>query len=117
MKLKEKIYPLIEMGIKAATSLLPGPFSAVFDVVFDNVKESTLAKRAEQWKKEVITRLENLEMEYDALINNDTFATSLIKTSEMAIKTESDEKGAILASPARGGAERSEAEGSTFIVT
>ncbi len=87
----------MEIGIKTASGFLPGPVSAAFNAIVDGVKESILTKRAEKWKQEVISRLEKLEMEYESLINNDAFATSLIKTSEIAIKTESDEKRAMLA--------------------
>lgn len=97
MKAKEKVFSLLEIATKTAVGFLPSPFSAAFDAIYDGVKESVLAKRAEKWKQEVIKRLEKLEMEYDSLINNETFATSLMKSSEIAIKTESDDKRAILA--------------------
>lgn len=97
MKVKERIRSLIEIGAKTALSLLPTPLSAAFDAIYDNVKESVLTKRAEKWKNDVVSRLEKLEMEYESLINSETFATTLIKASELAIKTESDEKRTMLA--------------------
>ena len=97
MKTKKRIYSLIEIGTKTAAGFLPGPISAAFNAVCDNVKESVLNKRAEKWKNDVVTRLEKLEVDYGTLVNNPSFATALIKTSELAIKTESDEKRKTLA--------------------
>lgn len=97
MKIAERLYSFLEIGLKTTSGFLPGPISAAFNAVYDDVKESVLAKRAEKWKQEVISRLEKLEIEYESLINSDAFATSLIKTSEIAIKTESDEKRTMLA--------------------
>lgn len=97
MKIGEKIFSLIEIGAKTAAGFLPAPVSAAFNAVYDNVKSGVLNTRAEKWKSDVISRLEKLEAEYDAVINNESFATALIKTSELAIKTESDEKRQMLA--------------------
>lgn len=97
MKTKDKILAFTEIGIKTAFGFLPSPISAAFNVVYDNVKQSILMKRVEKWQTEVISRLERLEKDYDSLINSEVFATSLIKTSELAIKTESDEKRNMLA--------------------
>ena len=97
MKIGEKIYKLIEVGAKTGVGFLPGPISAAFNAVYDNAKSGVLNARAEKWKSDVVSRLEKLEAEYDAVVNNESFATALIKTSELAIKTESDEKRQILA--------------------
>lgn len=97
METKEKIHSLIEIGVKTAVGFLPSPISAAFNAVCENVKESVLNKRSEKWKSDVISRLEKLETSYESLINNHSFATALIKTSELAIKTESDEKRQLLA--------------------
>lgn len=98
MKLKKrKLYKLIEIGTKTAAGFLPGPISAAFNALYDSVKESVLNKRAEKWKVDVILRLEKLEADFESLISNPTFATALIKTSELAVKTESDEKRQLLA--------------------
>ena len=97
MKIGEKIYTLIEIGAKTAAGFLPGPVSSAFNTVYDNVKSGVLNARAEKWKSDVISRLEKLEAEYDAVVNNESFATALIKTSELAVKTESDEKRQLLA--------------------
>lgn len=97
MKIGEKLYTLIEIGAKTAAGFLPGPVSAAFNAIYDNVKSGVLNARAEKWKLDVISRLEKLEAEYDSVVNNESFATALIKTSELAIKTESDEKRQMLA--------------------
>lgn len=97
MKIGDKLHALMEIGLKTASGFLPGPASAAFNAVYDNVKSGVLTKRAEKWKEEVVARLEKLESDYDSLVNNESFATALIKTSELAVKTESDEKRKLLA--------------------
>ena len=97
MEVNNKIYSLIEIGFKTAVGFLPGAISAAFNAVYDNIKTNILSQRAEKWKKEVIDRLGRLETNYDELVSNNTFATTLIRTSELAIKTELDEKRQMLA--------------------
>lgn len=97
MKNKNKVNSLIDIGTKTVLGFLPGPISAAFAALIDNVKESVLQKRYEKWKEEVISRIEKMEAKYEEVINNSSFATALIKASELAIKTESDEKRKMLA--------------------
>ena len=97
METKRAIQMLIETGVKSVVGLLPNPASVIFNSVYDSVKDSVLNKRAEKWKSEVISRLEKLESDYEKLINDDNFASALIRTSELAIKTKSDEKRKLLA--------------------
>ncbi len=97
MEISKKIYSLIEIGIKTAVSLLPAPFSAAFNGIWDAIKTNVLDERAEKWKAEVITRLEKVEGDYDSFIKNQAVATFLLKASESAVKTGSDEKRQMLA--------------------
>lgn len=97
MTVKERVYQLVEVGFKTVTGILPGPFSAAINAVYDGIKSNVLSKRAEKWSEDVIKRLEKLEEDYENLINSDAFATSFIKATELAIKTESDEKRQLLA--------------------
>ena len=97
MKTKDRIFELMEIGFKIGTGFFPGPVSAAFNAFYDAFKNGILSERAEKWKKDVIERLEKLETEYDLLINNESFASALIRTSELAIKTESNEKREMLA--------------------
>lgn len=97
MKCKDKIYQLIETGAKIGMGFLPSPISNAFNVLVDNVRDGVLSRRTEKWKEDVITRLNQLESDYENLINSESFATAVIKTSEIAVKTESEEKRQILA--------------------
>lgn len=96
MEISKKIKDLMEIGIKTGVGFLPGPISAAFNAIYDNVRNNVLDKRAEKWKEDVVTRLAKLEADYETIINSESFATALIKTSELAIKTESDDKRRLL---------------------
>ena len=97
MKANSKVNALIDIGAKTVLGFLPGPVSAAFAAIVDNVRESVLEKRLLKWKEDVVGRIEELEAKIEELVSNSSFATALIKTSELAIKTESDEKRKILA--------------------
>lgn len=97
MKIGQKFNSLIDIGVKTGMSVLPPPFSALFTAVYENTKESVLDKRAEKWKEQVIARLSKLENDYEELISSEAFATALLKTSEIAVKTESEKKRELLA--------------------
>lgn len=97
MKVKEKINSLVEIGVKTALGFIPSPVSACFNAVYDDVKNNVLLNRLEKWKDDIVSRLEKVENDYQDLISNESFATTLIKTSELAVKTGSDEKRQLLA--------------------
>ena len=92
MKGKKQIISFVNVSIKTVISLFPTPLSGFFDALFGEIKENVLQKRAEKWKNDIVERLGRLEDKYESLISNETFATALIKTSELAIKTGNDEK-------------------------
>ncbi len=97
MKTNSKVNSLIDIGTKTVLGFLPGPISAAFSAIIDNVKESVFEKRFSKWKEDVVDKIGQLEAKYEEIVSNNSFATALIKTSEIAIKTESDEKRKILA--------------------
>lgn len=96
MNVKNKIQNLVEAGVKIAVGFVPGASNA-FNSLFDAVKNSIIYDRAEKWKNDVASRLSKLETDFNSLANSESFATALIKSSEIAIKTASDEKREILA--------------------
>ncbi|MFR9546208.1 MAG: hypothetical protein SNJ29_11615 [Rikenellaceae bacterium] len=59
-----------------------------FVSVVNKVKSASLQRRFESWQEMVNTRLSTLESEvFDALGDNDTFATALLKTTELAAQS------------------------------
>ena len=65
---------------------------ALATAVYDVVKGNILQKRQEKWKGLIEDRLSKLEIEIETLGENETFATMLIKTTELAMKTKQEEK-------------------------
>ena len=88
---KEKIIDTAEIVGKTVLSVIPIG-GALVTAVFDTVKGNALQKRQEKWKAIIEQRLTNIEVTLNELGNNDYFATMLIKTTELAMKTVKDEK-------------------------
>ena len=93
---KEKVLVKIsevvgEVTLKTALSAIPiaGTFvSTIYDVFKDGIYK----ERFEKWSSIVEARLNKLEITVGELNNNENFATMLIKTTELAIKTSQKEK-------------------------
>ena len=61
------------------------PVANFFLSAIDNVKGNVLQRKFEEWQEMVGNRLSTLEKEvFDNLGNNETFATTLLKTTELA---------------------------------
>ena len=88
---KEKVIDTAEIIGKTVLSVIPVG-GALVTAVFDTVKGNALQKRQDKWKSIIEQRLTNIEVTLDELGNNDYFATMLIKTTELAMKTTKDEK-------------------------
>ena len=97
MTIKDKINSIVTIGGKTALSVLPNPISAVINGIWDELKNNVFKKRYEEFGTMVVERLSKLEEPYEKLINDERFATTLLKTSKMAIETELKEKREILA--------------------
>lgn len=91
MSKKEKIIDTVEIIGKTAISAIPfvGTFATE---VYDTVKENCLAKRQEEWKQILEERLIAVECSIEEIKSHELFATSLIKATELAIKTSLIEK-------------------------
>ena len=64
------------------------PYVNFFTSAVVNIKENCLQRRFENWQAMVGERLAKLEKEvFDALGENETFATTLLKTTELASKS------------------------------
>lgn len=97
METKDKLKTLFINGAQVVTSMLPNPIGAVFNALLNDIKDSIYQKRLEKWQSIVIERLSHLENELDSIVNNEIFATAILKTSQLAIQTQSEDKMRVLA--------------------
>ena len=83
-----KAKDVIAGTVKGALSVTP--VTSFFLQVFESTKAGVMKRRFEQWQEEVEKRLSALsEQVLDSLGDNDNFATTLIKATELAAKTSS----------------------------
>ena len=93
---KNTINDIVEIVGKTALSTIPVG-GALVTAVYDTVKGNVLQKRQEKWKSVVEERLSKLEATLEDISQNDGFATTLIRTTELAMKTSKNEKIELLA--------------------
>lgn len=87
---------VIEIGAKTALSVIPVG-GALATAVYETVKGNALEKRSQKWRSTIEERLSSLETTLDKLGADENFATMLIKTTELAMKTQKEEKLSYLA--------------------
>jgi len=88
---KDVVLDTVEVVAKTAVSLIPVG-GALATAIYDTVKNNTLAKRKQRWMDTLEERISKLEENIDAIGRNPLFATALIKTTEVAMKTPIDAK-------------------------
>lgn len=93
---KNTINDIVEIVGKTALSTIPVG-GALVTAVYDTVKGNALQKRQEKWKCVIEERLSKLEATLEDISENDGFATTLIRTTELAMKTSKNEKIELLA--------------------
>lgn len=86
-----KCIDVLEVAGKTALSVIPVG-GALATAVYDVVKGNILQKRQEKWKGMIENRLSKLETTLEDIGENEAFATMLIKTTELAMKTAKEEK-------------------------
>ena len=86
-----KCLDVVEVAGKTVLSAIPIG-GALVTAVYDIVKGNVLQKRQNKWKEMIEERLSKLEVSLENLGENETFATMLIKTTELAMKTNKEEK-------------------------
>ncbi len=96
-KIKKVMTDVAEITGEAILSMIPGPAGTLLPLVFNKVKENALAKREEAWKAKLEERLRKIEKSLDEIGSNERFTTALIHSTEIAIKTSSEEKRVYLA--------------------
>jgi len=93
---KEIIAESIEIAGKTALSLIPVG-GTLITCVWDSVKAYAAQKRLNDWKDLVENRLSRLEYTLDDLGNNELFATAIMRTTDIALKTAERKKREYLA--------------------
>lgn len=96
MNIKEKALDTVEIIGKTALSAIPIG-GALVTSIYDTVKGNCLSRRQEKWRSALEKRLTKLENTLDEIGDNELFATALIKATELAMRTATDEKMAYLA--------------------
>lgn len=87
----EEIKDIIKGGVKGVLALLP--VGSVIMSIAQEVQEGILQRRFEDWKEKVDEKLKDLDEEMRAdLADNDIFATVLLLSAQLAIKT-NEQKG------------------------
>ena len=86
-----KCLDVLEITGKTALSIIPIG-GALATAIYDTVKGNVLQKRQGKWKTLIENRLSKLETTLENIGENETFATMLIKSTELAMKTEKVEK-------------------------
>ena len=86
MNKKELTENTIEIAGKTALSVIPVG-GALITCVWDAVKGNAAQKRLNDWKEKVEERLSTLELSLEEIGNNEIFTSTIIKATDVAIKT------------------------------
>lgn len=86
-----KALDILEVGAKTLLSTIPIG-GALISSVYDSVKGNCLAKRQQKWQAIVEDRLSKMEISLERIGNNEMFTTTLIKATELAMKTADEAK-------------------------
>ena len=86
----------IEITGKTALSAIPVG-GALITSIWDSVKSHSAQKRLNAWKESIEVRLKNVEDSLDEIGDNEIFTSTLIKATEVAIRTADSDKRTYLA--------------------
>lgn len=100
MKKEEIIVEVTEITGKTLLSLIPVGGTLV-TCVWDSIKSHTAQKRMQEWQEMIADRLCTLEKTVDELGSNELFSSSMMRATEIAIKTAEKEKLEYLANAIR----------------
>lgn len=81
----------VEIVGKTAVSAIPVG-GALATSIYDTVKNNCLEKRQKQWQETLENRISKMEATLNDLGNSEIFTTAIIKATEVAMKTSSEEK-------------------------
>ena len=85
MSIKETAITTIEVTAKTIVGSIP--FGSILVNVYDAIKGGCLDKRRKKWQATIEERLSYIEKTLDEIGNNENFTTTIIRTTEMAMKT------------------------------
>jgi len=88
---KEVALEVTEIAVKTTLSVIPIG-GALATSIYDSIKGNCLAKRKEKWERELEARLSHTEETLETIGNNELFTTTLIRATELAMKTAQEEK-------------------------
>ena len=91
MSVKDIVLSTAEIAGKTVVSAIPVG-GTLISCVFDAVKSGCLEKRQKQWREILEKRLAEVETTLEKLSEDNLFVTSLIKSTELAMKTSRAEK-------------------------
>ena len=90
MTIKDVALTTAELTAKTIVGAIP--YGSILVNVYDAVKGGCLDKRRVKWQNVIEDRLTRVEKTLEDIGNNECFTTTLIKATELAMKTISDEK-------------------------
>ena len=90
MSIKDVAISAVEITAKTVLSAIP--CGSLITNVYDAVKGGCLEKRRVKWQEIVEERLSNIEKTLEEIGTNEAFTTTLVKATEVAMKTASEEK-------------------------
>lgn len=85
------VLQVAEIAGKTAVSAIPVG-GALATSIYDVVKNNCLEKRQKKWQEALENRISKMEVTLDDLGNSEIFTTAIIKATEVAMKTSSEEK-------------------------
>lgn len=99
MAIKDKALDTVEIIGKTVLSVIPVG-GALATAVYDAVKGNCLARRQEVWRNTLEDRMSRVENTLEEISNDELFTTALIKSTELAMRTATQEKMKYLANAA-----------------
>ena len=85
MSIKETAITTIEVAAKTVVGAIP--YGSILVNVYDAIKGGCLDKRRKKWQTTIEERLSHIEKTLGDIGSNENFATTIIRTTEMAMKT------------------------------
>lgn len=95
-KIKEVVCEVAEVTGKTVVSFIPVG-GVLATSVYDSVKSKVAEKRTREWNECIELRLSTLEKTVDEITDNELFITTILKATEIALKTAESEKRQYLA--------------------
>jgi hypothetical protein len=96
MQKNEVVENVVEIAGKTALSVIPVG-GTLISCVWDAVKGNAAQKRLDDWKEKVEERLSKVELSIDEIGSNEIFTSTIMRATDIAIKTMEETKREYLA--------------------